>query len=316
MLITKQNESAKFYNRIRIYLKEMYPVPSRLLFAGLVYIAIAVFSNRIYRQDLSIASFYTAIGVMSLFFQFLILRLMDELKDAEIDRKLFGERPLPSGRIYREDIVFGLCFVISVYLTFNLWIGEAFWTAAFVLSYQFLMFKHFFRRDLLERSLPMTLATHNPIIPIMFLHGFHIAAIERDIGWQSISWGWTLLFVAMLWLAGFAWEISRKIKGPKEENEYVTYSRIWGPKKAVAVAWGAQTAAALIAYVFYRVFDLPPVFNAILLAGYLPASWRYSRFLLTAGRHSSRFRPYSETFMIALLLAVIIGFDLTVEPTP
>jgi 4-hydroxybenzoate polyprenyltransferase len=38
---------------------------------------------------------------------------------------------------------------------------------------------------------------------------------------------WTLYFPALIW------EVSRKIRAPKDETEYVTYSKLWGYKKAI-----------------------------------------------------------------------------------
>ena len=37
---------------------------------------------------------------------------------------------------------------------------------------------------------------------------------------------WTLYFPALIW------EVSRKIKAPKDENDYTTYSKLFGYKKA------------------------------------------------------------------------------------
>ena len=48
------------------------------------------------------------------------LRLMDELKDQEVDRALFRDRPLPSGRIHEADIVFTLWVGIALFLAPNL----------------------------------------------------------------------------------------------------------------------------------------------------------------------------------------------------
>ena len=37
---------------------------------------------------------------------------------------------------------------------------------------------------------------------------------------------WTLYFPALIW------EVSRKIKAPKDENDYTTYSKLFGHKKS------------------------------------------------------------------------------------
>ena len=103
----------------------------------------------------------------------------DELKDKDIDRAMFRDRPLPSGRVRESDIIISLTAAIALYLVANLWAGSAFWVALFVLGYALLMFCHFFMPGVLRDSLLLTLATHNPLFPILVLYGFSMFATQN-----------------------------------------------------------------------------------------------------------------------------------------
>ena len=93
-----------FAERMRTYFGEMLPLPQHLALALFIYLHIAVFARRAHELSTSIVSVHGAIGAASLFALMVILRLMDELKDEDIDRRLFPDRPLPSGRVLRTDI--------------------------------------------------------------------------------------------------------------------------------------------------------------------------------------------------------------------
>lgn len=129
---------------MRIYLAEMYPILTHLFSSVLLYIGFVTFQQRINAVRAPIFSLYTIVGIWSVFALMLILRLMDELKDREIDCELFSDRPLPSGKVLESDISFSLIGVTALYLFANVWIGAALWMALFVLGYSLLMFKYFF----------------------------------------------------------------------------------------------------------------------------------------------------------------------------
>jgi 4-hydroxybenzoate polyprenyltransferase len=159
-----------FFKRMRIYFREMYPPGIRFISAAIIYISFTLFMGRIHNIRASLLSPYTLLGIWNIFIILLILRLMDELKDKEIDLKLFKERPLPSGRVLESDISFSLVAMVFLYLSTNIWAGKAFWIAVAVIVYSLLMFKHFFIPHILRKYLLLTLATHSPIIAfILFI---------------------------------------------------------------------------------------------------------------------------------------------------
>ena len=80
---------------------------------ALVVLAVAAFARAAHHVHSSVWSPYLLLGVWSYFAVPLMLRLMDELKDADIDRELFPDRPLPSGRVLESDIKRSLAAVAA-----------------------------------------------------------------------------------------------------------------------------------------------------------------------------------------------------------
>lgn len=295
--------------RMRGYLREMFPIPRHAALAVLAALGIAGFTGTVRGAAPALFAPAGVIGpAWNVFAMLLILRLMDELKDKEIDRRLFPQRPLPSGRVLESDIRASLGASIALYLLANVHSAAAFVSASVVLGYALLMFKRFFAAELLRRSLPVTLATHTPIIPFIWLQAFVVAAEGWSIPLPALLWRPIGLYVLMLWLAMLGWELSRKIRAAEEENEYMTYSRLLGRAGAVGAAAAMQTGSTLIGLHFYLRFGLGLPYLVILGAGWLACIWGHARFLSRPSPQTSRLRPFAAIFILAVLLAQIYGF--------
>ncbi|MBI4527118.1 MAG: hypothetical protein HY695_25255 [Deltaproteobacteria bacterium] len=296
-----------YFRRIRIYLNEMYPLPKRVLFSALAYVSLAALLRRVNRVDAPLSLLVSFIGIWSFFAVMLILRLMDELKDKEIDSRLFPYRPLPSGRILESDIVFSMAAVIIFYLAANLWAGPAFWMALVVLGYCLIMFKHFFIPHILRRSLLLTLATHNPVVPLLLSYALTLFAIGNQLPLADLNWPSSVFVVVMDWAPVFAWEIARKIRSRDEETEYVTYSQIFGRVGSVLIAGGAQTVTFFIGLYFAWTLSLSLAFITLWCAGYLIPIWAYARFIQNPTPATSKLGPYAEAYLLIVLAVQIIG---------
>jgi 4-hydroxybenzoate polyprenyltransferase len=286
-----------------LYLAEMYPVVPRLVTAILVSFGFSTILGRIHGLPASALSPYALLGCGSVFALMLILRLMDELKDAEVDRALFPTRPLPSGRVLESDIALSLAVVAALYVPAHAGAGASAWSAAAVLAYAFLMFRWFFVPGVMRPQLPLTLATHTPIIPLLLLHLLVLFAVEHHLRPEQIRWAPSLVAVGLIWALAFAWEISRKIRSRGEEGAYVTYSRLLGARGAVLLAAAAQTLALAAAFQLVVVHRLSPAFAVALAAGWGLALLGHVRFLLHPGPQTSRLRPFAE----ANLLVALVG---------
>ncbi len=300
-----------YFSRMHIYLSEMFSLPGHLAIALLAALSITGFSARAQTQHPAI-EFTAVIGATwNIFAVLFILRLMDELKDKEIDRKLFPARPLPSGRVLESDIRFSLVVLTALYLLSNLWSADAATSSVFVLGYATLMYKRFFLPELLKGSLAVTLLTHTPIVPLIWIQAFVSVSGVSGIAPSAMTWRWILPFVAMAWMLMLAWELARKIRAPEEETEYVTYSRILGRTGAVSMTWVTQGVAVAICAYLYLSFSLDVAYLLLVGLGWGLCSWAYLRFLLHPDSHTSRLKPYAAVFAFAILAAQVYGFVLT-----
>ena len=222
--------------RLHIYFKEMYPIIPRLFLGILVFLEIyfIVFCNSgMTISDLSLAPMDIASMVVCGFtiFSFLCwLRIADDFKDYELDCKLFSERPLPSGRVTKKDLKIFLCFLIPFTLILNaIFCWKNFLFCIILYTYGSLMAIWFFQKHKIQKSLPMALLTHNPVQMIMNIYVISFVVIQYNLPVFTLT---NVLAVFTLYFPALIWEVSRKIRAPKDETEYVTYSKLFGYKKA------------------------------------------------------------------------------------
>jgi UbiA prenyltransferase family len=299
-----------YFSRMHTYLACMHPVPHHILFSALLYLSLAFLMRRASDVGSPIFSPYAGIGIGGFFCVMLLTRLMDEIKDKEIDSKLFPSRPLPSGKVVESDINFSITLVVAIYLIANLWAGPALWVALLVIGYSLLMFVHFFIPHILKKSILLTLATQNPLIALVLLHVLTLFSVENGVPLKALNWRTAFLLIVMYWSMFLAWEIARKIRSQEEENAYVTYSQVFGAKGAVLIAWGAQSLTLVIALYFHSSLSFSAIFVALLAAGYLSALWGHARFLLKPTAANSHLGDFAQRFIISVLVAPLVEHEL------
>lgn len=215
--------------RLNIYFKEMYPIFPRLLLGIVVFgeiYFIVLLNNGITEFSLSGQEL---IGSFTVFSFLLWLRIADDFKDYELDCRLFSERPLPSGRVKKRDLAIFVSLLIAVTVLLNLIFMNNFGFFLFLYIYGTLMSLWFFHRKKIQKSLPLALVTHNPVQMIMNVYIISFTCIKYGLEpFTLINFlaAWTLYFPALIW------EVSRKIRAPKDETEYVTYSKLFGYKRS------------------------------------------------------------------------------------
>jgi 4-hydroxybenzoate polyprenyltransferase len=297
-----------YLRRMRVYLAEMFPLGRHLTIAAATYLATAAVARDLHDVATSVWSAYLLLGVWSYLAVPLMLRLMDELKDLEIDQVLFAERPLPSGRVKQSDIKISLMVVILIYLGANAVHGLTLFAAGVITIYALLMFKRFFAAGAHRDSLPLTLATHNPIVPLSLCYGFFMFAAEHDLALSELAWGPVLMFVFMLWMPFLAWEISRKIRAPEEEDAYVTYTQLLGARGAVAVMLLAQAIGITAAFGLRFTLSASWLLPVVPGIAWLVMFWAGRRYLNMPNQRTSRLRPFAEGFLVTMIASVLIGF--------
>jgi 4-hydroxybenzoate polyprenyltransferase len=288
--------------RLRAYLREMYPVPQRTGAALLVSASVATQLARIHGFEDRPLSTVTLLGAWGVFTFLLTLRLMDELKDVAVDRSLFPGRPLPSGRVLESDLAGTLAVSASLFVGAHAFSGPALGTAVIALGYAVLMFRWFFVPDRMRRSLPLALATHTPVIPLLLLHLVAVFSVTHGLGVRDLHGLAVAALVLAVWAGFFSWEIARKIRAPEEETAYVTYSRLLGARGAVALAASAQTLSLGLGLWLFARHGFSPAFVPPAVGGYLIALGGHVRFLRAPSPTTSRLRPFAEAQVFGLLL--------------
>ncbi|MBP5221815.1 MAG: UbiA family prenyltransferase [Lachnospiraceae bacterium] len=215
--------------RIRIYLKERYPIAARLVLGLIVFLEIhfiILLNEGVTKFRIGIQE---VVGAYTVFAFLLWLRIADDLKDFEVDKVLFPDRPLARGSVSKKDVMI-LCTVVqAVAVVLNILFMNNIVYFAVLYVYGYLMSKWFFQRAKIQPSLPLALVTHNPVQMFINLYIISFTVIKYQlpaITLTTVMTLWTLYFPALIW------EIARKIRAPKDENEYTTYSKLFGYRRS------------------------------------------------------------------------------------
>lgn len=215
--------------RLHIYFKERYPLFARFILGCIVFLEI----HFIILLNYGVTSFQIGIqelvGAYTVFAFLLWLRVADDLKDFETDKRLFPDRPLPSGRVFKKDIITICVIVEAIAVILNIVFMNNLLFFCILYAYGYLMSKWFFQKKRIQPSLPLALITHNPVQMFVNVYIISFTVIKyglKPVSLITIMTLWTLYFPALIW------EVSRKIKAPKDENDYTTYSKLFGYKKS------------------------------------------------------------------------------------
>ncbi len=215
--------------RLHIYMKERYPLVARLILGLIVFLEIhfiILLNEGVTTFKIGIQEF---VGAFTVFAFLLWLRIADDLKDFETDKVLFPDRPLARGAVYKKDVMVLCVIVQAITVVLNVLFMNNIIFFCILYAYGYLMSKWFFQRAKIQPSLPLALVTHNPVQMFVNLYIISFTVIKyglRPFTITTVMTLWTLYFPALIW------EVSRKIKAPKDENDYTTYSKLFGYKKA------------------------------------------------------------------------------------
>ena len=164
----------------------------------------------------------------------------------------------------------------------------------------------FFQKHKIQTSLPKALVTHNPVQMIMNIYIISFTVIKyqiKVIDLTNILAAFTLYFPALIW------EVSRKIRAPKDETEYVTYSKLFGYKKATDFVF-------LVTWIdivtnFILVWNLNKISVLLLLLNVLWMSFRFVEFKKDPTKYKivdkvEKYTYIQETLMILTVIAFMI----------
>ena len=215
--------------RLYIYYKERYPIFLRLILGLIVFgeiYFIVLLNQKVTHFNIGVQEI---IGSYTVFAFLLWLRVADDLKDHRTDKLLFPDRPLAAGKTKIEDVVISCAIVEIIAIILNLLFMPNFVFFIVLYVYGFLMSKWFFQRNKIQPSLPLALITHNPVQMFVNLYIISFTVIKYHLNFVNLT---TIMTLFTLYFPALIWEVSRKIKNPRSENDYTTYSKLFGYKKA------------------------------------------------------------------------------------
>lgn len=292
--------------RLHIYFKEMYPIIPRLALGLIVFgeiYFIVLLNNGVTQFQIGIQEM---IGGFTVFSFLLWLRIADDFKDYELDCRLFAHRPLPSGRVKKKDLAIFVTVLIAVTVALNVVFMNNFWFFLFLYVYGILMSLWFFHKKKIQKSLPLALVTHNPVQMIMNVYIISFTCIKYGLGAFTLTnflAAWTLYFPALIW------EVSRKIRAPRDETEYVTYSKLFGYKKStmfvLILTWVDILTNVLL------VWNLNKISVAALLINTGWMTWKFLQFMQEPTRFKivdkvERYTYIQESMMLVTIAAFIL----------
>lgn len=221
--------------RLYIYQKEMLPFWKNLIMSVVLFFEIYFFvvltSGIMFRIGVA-----EVVGCYTIFTFFLSLRIADDLKDIQTDLKLFAHRPIPSGRVKKKDIIILLIISNAVAIALNIIFMRDnplyFIFYAVLIGYGVLMSVWFFARSKIQPNLVLALITHNPIGVIINMYIIGFTCLKYSLPIFTVS---NALLALTLYWPTLVWEMARKVRAPKDETEYVTYSKLYGYKKMTMV---------------------------------------------------------------------------------
>jgi len=191
-----------------------------------------------------------AVGALTALVFFFLLRVLDEHKDAEVDRRYRPELPVPRGLVTLAELRWIGGAALALVLALNAWAAPALLVPILgVAGWATLMTKEFFVRDWLRAHASAYLLTHMLIMPMIDAYttglDWVVARAHAPLG--------LFYFLAVTFLNGILIEIGRKIRAPEGEREGVdTYTKAWGLRTAPAVWLGALLGSAATAWLATR----------------------------------------------------------------
>ncbi|HLD99381.1 MAG TPA: manganese transporter permease [Bdellovibrionota bacterium] len=226
------------------FIRERFDPVSHLLMIGLFFVAHLVLARSVYLEPLNRGSLFALfVGTLAFFFK---LRLYDEIKDFQVDKKFNPTRPLARGLLNHRDLYWAiaLCIVIEL-VAFGLQGMAALISISFAIGYSLLMYREFFIGRYL-RPLLTTYAISHTVVSV-FLSVALFSALTGDAAWALRK---QLAYFALnSWCLFNVFEFGRKTFASREERDQVqSYSKIFGRFGAVFLVLTMATGSAWLLF--------------------------------------------------------------------
>jgi len=290
-------------SRLILYTKEMFPIGIYLPYAAVSFLALNFVTQLLAgTQELWVTSM-TLIGFLSVLGILFLMRILDEIKDYDVDRVLFPHRPVPRGDVKLSDLRTLGAVIVGSMVVLNARYQWVFLYLAATLAFGFLTLKWFFLRERMRADLILALVTHQPMT--LFVNAYVIAGALYTI--QSSQFRPIMILPAFIFFFPVtAWETSRKIRALGKETEYVTYSSLFGPEKAALLPLICILATVVLSLALGHILDFGlRFFIAVLLLFSLYASI-VIRFILNPVEKNNIVKPATEICVTLVFLIYLV----------
>lgn len=231
-------------NRWWVYQRERFPLVSHVPFA--VLLATAALGWSTVTGGRPVPSLVTIAAASATTLLFLLqLRVADEFKDLEDDRRFRPERPVPRGLVTLRELGWIAVAAAVIQLALALYVAPLLAvTLGLLWAYWGLMSAEFFLHRWLKAHAVAYLVSHIIVVAFLMIHvtAFDWVPAAGRPGREFVA------FLAFAFFVGIVVELGRKTWAPDQEREGVeTYSRLWGVRGSAAAFGVAAIAAAAAA---------------------------------------------------------------------
>ena len=289
-------ESSTFIPMKRIklasYLQERFPPVNMLLFAILFGAVYSVASEGL---SPTWSELWGVVVVISFFFR---LRVMDEIKDFNIDAINHPHRVLQSGGISLPILIVISAVGSLIELGWSLFSGSQCTIAWFsALTYSFLMRYEFFIGSWLRPRLAVYAISHMLVMPLVI--GWIWFAYRSDFSPAL----WLLMILSLT--AGFSFELARKTHAPSAERPAIdSYSKSLGLKNSVHGILSILAVGLAFLFYLFHYLDLHLYAYIILGAVYFAVVVVYRKGLKTLA--DTHFRKGEKAVSLYMLFSYLI----------
>ena len=287
--------------RFVTYIAEMFPPLVMVPFAAAHFFAIW-YTLQALGGDVPVRTTGTSIrGIATVTLFMLLMRLYDELKDAETDivlgragDPLYRDRALVTGAVRIEDVKMLRWLVTAALIAINLapgltWASLAFWV---LFAVGWLSFRWFFW-PAMSQHLLVAFVTHNPIS--LLLSAYVVALFVDAFGTDRLGTSVVPLLLG-LWFPIAAWETSRKVRAPEDETTYRTYSLVLGWKTAAILPAIFAVGSTALLLLVARSADLGALFPLSIAIACGIVVFRCGLFRLSPSRRYADLKPWAMLF--------------------
>jgi len=232
--MSKKNENnASFAKRFLIYQKERFPFLAHgLLIAAFTFSAVS-YSLICRGEEEFIGTKDFIIGILATVTLFFLVRIFDEFKDNEDDKKYRKYLPVPRGLISLKELkIIGWIVVLiqlSIILIFQ---TKMLYLYLIVIAYLLLMGVEFFVPNWLKKRQLIYITSHMVIIPLIDIYSSGLDWLLNGAA-PHLGLVW---FFSVSFTNGLVLEFGRKIRTPATEEEGVlSYTGMYGTNKGTLI---------------------------------------------------------------------------------